>query len=133
MGRRYWRRPQKQMKNRELSTGMLGTALNGEEDVIFHKISFTRLKIIEAHNRIKFYSQGDLQQNFTSKGQFYRKELELINNIMEQEPKGTLCVKKNHPIELCIFQNQARYCKLVTPRKVPPLRLHTLPSFTPLP
>ncbi|MBW0572008.1 hypothetical protein O181_111723 [Austropuccinia psidii MF-1] len=80
------------VKNRELSPGMLGTALNGEGDVVFHTIFFTRLKLIVPHNSSKSSLEADLHSNFTPKGQFYRKKLDLTHKNMAQAPKGSVRV-----------------------------------------
>ncbi|MBW0557446.1 hypothetical protein O181_097161 [Austropuccinia psidii MF-1] len=60
--------------------------------VVFHTIFFTRFKLIVPHNSSKSSLQAYLHSNFTPKGQFYIKELDVTHKTMAQAPNGSVCV-----------------------------------------
>ncbi|MBW0531692.1 hypothetical protein O181_071407 [Austropuccinia psidii MF-1] len=68
--------------------------------VVWYSIPFffTRLKLIVPQNSSKSSLQADLHSNFTPKGKFYSKKLDLTHKTMAQAPKGSLQQIRYHPL-----------------------------------
>ncbi|MBW0568895.1 hypothetical protein O181_108610, partial [Austropuccinia psidii MF-1] len=67
------------------------TSTQKEDWTVWYSIPFffTRLKLIVPYDSRKSSLQADLHSNFTPKGQFYSKKLDLTHKTMAQAPKGS--------------------------------------------